>query len=435
MLKGVIADLQDQMALLKNGKSSKTSGTPASQDLARSNSKSLRKKSDRPTGGQFGHKGKTLEMSSTPDEVVGHYPLFCNGCGSTLHSENAQLEHRRQLIEIPPIVPKHIEHRSYSTTCTGCGTCTVADMPEELISPVQYGPTVSALVGYLNIYQYLPYQRISNLMGGIFQLPISQGTVKNMLSKLAAKATPAYQEIARKVSTSKVIGADETGTRVDNQKAWAFVWQTPSLTYIVTSFSRGFQTIMDTFPDGFPNATLLSDCLAAQLKTPSKKKQLCIAHLLRELENFDTGLNCSWSREVKGLFYKTLEIRRQMKPEDFTTENIRTLGFETRMDLLLAYDLSEKHKKIRAFAKRLIKYRDSLFTYLYNQDVPPDNNGSERAIRNYKVKNKISGSFRSEEGATVFAKLRSVVDTINKNGLDVLDAFKLLAQARFYAAE
>lgn len=88
----------------------------------------------------------------------------------------------------------------------------------------------------------------------------------------------------------------------------------------------------------------------SQFKTPSEKKQLCIAHLLRELENFDIGLNCSWSKEVKVLFYKTLKYRSEMKLKDFTTGNLNTLAFETKMDLLLTYDLSDKHKKIQAFA-------------------------------------------------------------------------------------
>jgi hypothetical protein len=124
-----------------------------------------------------------------------------------------------------------------------------------------------------------------------------------------------------------------------------------------------------------------------------------------------------------------------MSQGDFASQNISTLAIETRMDLLLAYDLSEKHAKVKAFAKRIIKYRGSLFSYLYDIQVPPDNNGSERAIRNYKVKNKVSGSFRSIQGADIFAILRSVVDTVHKNGLDVLQAFRLIAQPSFYGAE
>lgn len=429
-LKVIIEKLIAEIELLRNGRKSFTSSTPPSQDIGRSNAKSLREPSDKPSGGQKGHQGKTLLMTDTPDQIIDYVPRFCNKCGWDMSDVESIMVERKQEIEIPPIRAQYIEHRSYEKQCSCCGEKVNSSLPTHLKSSIQYGTSVSSAIGYLSVYQYLPYKRLTALLEGFYQLQISEGTVQNILDKLSNNAIPAYKQIHQKLSKSEVVGADETGTSIANRKGWFFTWQNETLTYLTASFSRGYNTIENIFPNGLLKTVLVSDSWAAQLKTPTQQKQLCTAHLLRELKNFETALNCHWSKSVKQLLQDAIEIKRNLKSTDYSPSNPQVQRIEKRLDSLLSVDLSDSHKKVQAFIKRLKKYRYSLLTFLYYNKVPPDNNSSERAVRNLKVKNKISGCFRSEKGANQFAILRSVTDTANKNNCSIFDAFKLISTLR-----
>lgn len=430
-----IEQLLERIHFLMNGRSSKTSGTPPSQDIGRSNTKSLRTKSNKPSGGQLGHKGKTLEMRKNPDKIEHHLPEYCNGCGMSLEEEQSEVVRLSQEVDLPPIQPIYTEHRSYKRTCSCCKMETTSELPSHLKSVIQYGPSVASAVCYLSTYQYLPYHRITDLMSNFFGLPISQGTVKNQLTRMSKKSAPLYDLIGQRIEQSNVVGSDETGSKISGKKGWFFVWQTESLTYIKASFSRGYDTILGAFPEGLPSSVLVTDCWAAQLKTPSKENQLCIAHLSRELINFQTAVECSWSEKFNTVLNEALQIKKEMCESDYSSENLKMIDLENRIDRLLEVDLTKSHSKIQAFAKRMKKHRKSVFTFLYHHQVPPDNNGSERAIRNIKVKNKVSGGFRSDQGASQFAILRSVVDTAIKNGCSVFQAFLNIAQSPTLEAE
>lgn len=412
---------------MRNGRKSVTSSTPPSQDIGRSNSKSLREPSGKSSGGQLGHEGKTLLMKDTPDQIIDYTPRFCTKCGLDISALQSVLIERKQEIEIPDVQAQYIEHRSYQKQCSCCSEKVSSSLPPHLKSSIQYGASVTSTIGYLSVYQYLPYKRLTALLQGFYQLQISEGTVQNILDKLSKNATPAYKQIHQKLSKSEVVGADETGASIANRKGWFFTWQNETLTYLTASFSRGYNTIENIFPNGLLQTVLVSDSWAAQLKTPTQQKQLCCAHLLRELKNFETALNCHWSKSVKQLLKDAIEIKRNLKPTGYNQPNPQAQQIEKRLDCLLSADLSASHKKVQALLKRLKKHRHSLLTFLYYNKVPADNNSSERAIRNLKVKNKISGCFRSEKGANQFAILRSVTDTATKNNCSIFDAFKLLS--------
>ena len=408
---------------MRNGRKSKTSHTPPSQDIGRSNQKSLREKSDKPSGGQKGHEGHTLLMRETPDEVKEYHPDYCNHCGTDISQVPSTLIERKQEVELPPLSAQYIEHRNFQKQCSCCGEVVKSQLPAHLHASIQYGATVAATIGYLSVYQCLPYQRLTALLKRLFHLPISEGSVQNILARLHANALPAYECIQQKITESKVVGSDETGVSIGGKKAWFFTWQNESLTLLSASFSRGYDTISERFPKGLPQAVLVSDCWAAQLKTPAAQHQLCIAHLLRELANFESALNCEWSIQMKQVLTESLLLKKKLTPADYDKPQIAVLQLNNRMAALLATDYSHKHKKVQAFHKRLQKHQHSIFTFLHHPKVPSDNNASERAIRNLKVKNKISGCFRSEKGAHQFAVLRSVVDTAIKNTCSVFDAF------------
>jgi transposase len=428
ILQQQIVSLQEQIRLLKNGRNSNTSSTPPSQDIGRSNKKSLREPSTRKTGGQTGHEGITLQMKEKPDKIVEYRPKYCKQCGEELARNEAILGERKQEVELPPIDPQYVEHQSYSCTCKKCGFITTSELPERLQANIQYGQQVRAWVAYLSVRQYLSYERITELMKDCFHLPISEGTIDNMLKNLTEKAETIYRQIQQRIEQSPVVGGDETGIKINGKKGWLFTFQTPVLTFLVASMSRGFETINKSFKNGFPISVYVTDCLAAQLKVAAKARQICTAHLLRELVNFMDVFHCQWSVKMKQLLKEAIQFKSQLQPHDYVSPNEKVMLIQQQLNELLQTNLEGKHKKVRTFIKRLNKNHDAILTFLYHPKVPPDNNGSERSIRNAKVKMKVSGHFKTFGGAHRFAVLRSVIDTAIKNSQNVLEALCLLSK-------
>ena len=246
---------------------------------------------------------------------------------------------------------------------------------------------------------------------------------------------PIYNGIREEVSKATTVGGDETGMKVKNQKYWAWTWQTLYATYTVISKSRGFVTVEKTFPQGFVNATFVSDSLSAQLKTPAKRHQLCLAHLLRELNYFKEAYRHGWATDMKDLLNRAIALKNSMTINQYSGPLEERAGILDEFEALINQQLPDTVLKILPFQKRLKKRRHEVFNFLFFPDVPFDNNGSERAIRNVKVKQKVSGSFRSERGAEIFAILRSVVDTIIKKGGNPFDSIQLALNVATHKTE
>jgi transposase len=418
--------LEEENKLLRNGRNSNKSSTPPSHDIGRSNSKSLRIKSNRKSGGQQGHEGSTLKMKDTPDKVLDYIPVFCQCCGTDLQNEVSIVIDCKQEVVIPPIEVQYVAHRSHSKKCPRCGIICTVTLPEHLKAPIQYGASISAIVSYLTVYQYMPFKRLAILLKDLFKIPVSEGTIDNLLDRTAQKAESAYQTLRDRIQWDTVVGGDETGCPINRKRGWFYTWQNKGITFIAASLNRGYGTIEKLFPKGFPQAVYVSDCLPAQLKTPAMLHQLCMAHLLRELNNFEDALYCTWSKKMKQLLLDAIALKKQFAEKDYSEPPPSVARIQEQLDSLLAVDCSTYHHKVKAFIKRLVKNKQAILTFLYYESVPADNNSSEQAIRNIKVKAKVSGQFRSEKGAHRFATLRSVIDTTIKNGQNVFQTLTML---------
>ena len=259
---------------------------------------------------------------------------------------------------------------------------------------------------------------MQNLFSQVFSLPLSQGSVGNILERSATKCGGIYQIIKQQIADSSVVGADETGAKVNGQKWWLWTWQNLLNTFIVASSNRGFQTIKSIWEDKLVNVTLVSDRWAAQLKANVKNHQLCLAHLLRELIFLEESEQHPFSKQFKELITTIFDIRKTIAIPYFT-DSAEALELEDLLNQLLLTAIDkEKKPKTAIFQASIIKYRNFIFPCLYNLDVPPDNNASERAIRNVKVKQKVSGQFKT--GQHAFCTIRSVIDTLLKRKLPVL---------------
>jgi transposase len=363
-LRAMVHQLQEEISLLKGGRNSRTSSIAPSFDLVRSNTISLRVPSGKKSGGQPGHAGSTLSLSDTPDEIVDHHPPACAHCGEDFQDVESLSFTRRQLVDIPPVSPLYIEHRSHVKICSLCQLETSGVFPDRLQAPIQYGAQVEAMAGYLSVYQYIPYQRICRLFKDFFGLRLSEGTIDTFLEKLSEKSTPAYESIRSRIVESEVVGADETGCRVGGKGHWFHVWQTSLLTFIVSFATRGYSVIEKYFADGFIKSFYVSDCWASQLKVQAGAHQLCMAHLLRELTNFVENLKSEWSAQMKELFMSAIELKKTMTPNHYLHPPPEVVALNEKLDELLQVDDSKFHRKQQAFIKRMNKHRQSIFTFL-----------------------------------------------------------------------
>ncbi|MBC7388469.1 MAG: IS66 family transposase [Opitutaceae bacterium] len=429
-----IATLEAELAVYKNKKNSNNSHIPPSQDQNRlKRNQSLREKTTKKPGGQLGHMGTTLEFNTPIDEVVEYTLNYCNNCGNDLSEVVETLIETRKVIDIPVIAPVYIEHRIYRKVCS-CGKCMESEFPRHVAASLQYGPNVESLVGYLHGRQYLPYKRMKELFTDVMNLPISVGGINSVLERITKKALPWYEQIKKRISQSTFVGTDETSVKVNGSNDWIWTWQNGDLTFIVHSDNRGGRTIEKHFPDGLPHTGLVHDRYACHFNCEAQYHQICMAHLLRDLK-YITQLyegKCEWAIQMKTLISEALELKRVMTLIQYDQPNDKRSNLVTRLEHLLHSTLQEEHSKAKTLLKNLVKHQQSILNFLCHPQLPPDNNGSERAIRNIKVKQKISGQFKSEHGADCFATIRSIIDTTIKSGQNVLATLRLIA---IYGAE
>lgn len=419
-----VVRLTDRLAKYENPKNSKNSSRPPSSDFPKlPKTQSLRGSSGKKQGGQSGHDGTTLKMVTNPDIIEKHCPSFCTCCGEDLSTIPAIFVGKRQVIDIPPIIPVVTEHQLFNKCCK-CGHLNQSSFPTGVNAPVSYGENVQALTAYLSVRQYLPFKRLAELLSNLFGLSVSTGGIDYILTKMKTKASVAYESIRQNVLKNKVIGADETGISINGTNNWAWTFQHKRATFISVHKNRGFNAIKEIMPEGLQNNILVTDCWSSYFKTDAAKHQLCTAHLLRELNHFEEKYqNDTWAGRMSHLITKALDLRRDNKETKDNVEEILQSFSE-----LVIEPLNKDLKDMVAFQKRMVKYSDHLFNFLLNKDIPPDNNGSERAIRNFKVKQKISGFFKSDEGANIYATIRSVIDTSIKNKQNPFEIIRLIAQ-------
>lgn len=407
----------------KPEKNSSNSSVPPSQESIAARelrrTKTLRKPSGKPSGGQPGHKGSTLKSVSEPDMVIKHEPAYCKCCGRPLDGIPYRKIRTTQIIDIKFVVETR-EEQYYEKVCE-CGTVNNCDAPN---CRIKYGDNIRALITYLNVVHCIPFKRIAEFFSDLSGKKISEGTVQNILKENSNKADAAYEEIRKRIECSDVVGADETGAAVEKELHWNWIFQNDLLTYVFQLKSRGQEAIDSKFPNGLPKSTLVTDRLRSYFNMKVKNHQVCLAHLLRNAEylnELDTKQN--WSRRFIHLISHSIDLRRT---GDITQRKIKVL--KTKMKKLLGKSLTHLDDEFETFKKGILKVKDYLFTFLSDLRVPYDNNASERGVRKIKIKQKVSGCFRSNGGADDFVKLHSVAETAMKNGNSKFNAILAVVQ-------
>lgn len=416
-----VVELEKEVERLKN-RNSRNSSLPPSRDkqVTKKKTTSLRRKSNRKKGGQKGHKGTTLKMSEQTDHVVEYQPHQCDHCQEMLCGEDILVE-RKQIWDIPPVSLEVTEHRRYKRHCEHCGTWSCSSFGAELQGgpPVRYGDRFKNQIAYLSAHQLLPYKRLCEAIEVIYGQRISEGTIDNILKSKSKQAIDTYKAIIDQIENSEVVGVDESGCSVQGNKYWAWTWVTSKYSLIHISDNRGYLTTQDLFPKGFSKGILTSDCWKTHLKTKAKAHQICIPHLRRECQGFIQFHASKWAQKLDNVLDEIQRTCRMPRIPKNKKEDI-----ENQLDQLLASKLTKSAKSVLTFKNRLVRLRNCLTVCLYNRKVPPDNNAAERAIRMIKLKAKISGTFRSLQGADRFAILRTIVDSAIKQGIHPFDALQ-----------
>lgn len=410
----------------KPPKDSGNSSTPPSKEPIGSEierrTKSLRKKSDKAAGGQPGHEGTTRKMVETPDEIENIASQFCTKCGRDLSDVEGELDYVMQEIDLPLITPMYRERRFYKKVCA-CGCCNRDYAPRKRGgNAITFGRNIRAVATYLSVVQCMPYERLQSLFETMFNVRISQGTLANIVREMLDKSRPAIDLIERLIKESAVVGFDESGCYVNGRLNWSWIAQTTYLTLVFRGAGRGAKVLEERFGDSLKNMIAVTDRHSAYFAIDFLDNQICLAHLLRNLEYLnDIDREQTWAKEVQGLLREAIHLRNANPADIIPKEN-----WLTRLDDLLKKNLDNLRKEFNELKRGIIKCRDYIFSFLENPAVPSDNNGSERGIRKLKVKQKISGCFRSDTGADAFHALHSIADTAWKNGQSPLDAILAL---------
>jgi transposase len=272
----------------------------------------------------------------------------------------------------------------------------------------------------------MSYNRIQEFYSQIMGLEISQGGIVGLLQRFTSKALPMYQEIKNRIEKATCLGTDETGAKINGKTHWFWTWQNEQLTFIIHSQSRGYKTIAETFPDGLPSSILVHDRWAAHFGCVASGHQICLAHLFRDLNYIEQVHQSIWAGALKTILKDAILLSKQAG-YDGLSDSLARNKLEQSLLNLLGQALPDKDKLAIRLQKKLRKISHHMLRFLYYNHVPPDNNGSERAIRTIKVKQKVSGGFRSTAGADAFAVIRSVIDTTSKSTQNVFQAIALIA--------
>lgn len=422
------ADLRNRLTRYEQPeKDSHNSSIPSSRESLKAQgirrTRSLRTPSGKTTGGQLGHAGSTVSVSQTPDQVISHASDYCLKCGHSLSGISGKVIETRQSIDIPlPVCPVVSNHVRLEKQCT-CGQCNKGTFPSYVKSGVSYGINLHAVVAYLSVVQHIPFKRLVSTLKDFYGIEISQGSVANILNRMRKQSKQGYDAIKRAIEVSAVVGADETGEKLNGKLHWMWTFQNDLVTYIFQDPSRGKAAIDKHFPDGLPLSVLVTDRHSSYFNMDVAGHQLCLAHLLRELIYLgELDTEQKWSSDLLNLLRETIHKRKTLPLTDIDIGSIKG-----EFANLMKVNLDRLNQKFGNLQKSLIKHADHLFNFLEQEDVPYENNASERSVRPLKVKQKVSGQFKTENGANAFCQLHSIAETAKKNGQDIFLAFIAVA--------
>jgi transposase len=409
----LILQLQDEIAALRlkleKGSKPPTNSGNSSQPPSQDWKGNMPAKRRRRHGPPLGHEKHERKWVANPDRVVELKPRECQVCGTALAEQAITLVDVNQITELPIGQAEVIEVRQYAVQCSCCGQEQVEQPPAGLEMNRCFGARLESVVVYYRQEQHISYVRTQAILHNLHGVEISQGGIDRIMQRVGRQAQAALAPLVEKLRSAATIYSDETGSRVDGQNWWHWVFCGPEAILHVIRFDRSGDVIREIMQEWVAQAWV-SDCWSAQLKAPASSRQLCLAHQLRNLQAVrERYPACAWAGRVQSLMRYAIHLhhqRSQLEPLRFQQQVQR---LECLLDRLLerALEPAEAQK----LQKRYRKYRDAVFLFLHRSDVEPTNNISEQYLRPAVIHRKVMGGFRSGWGADTYAALKSLLDT------------------------
>ena len=436
-----IAMLLDKIAELEArlNKNSRNSNKPPSSDGLQKKPRqkpAFPRKKGKKSGGQAGHRGKTLEMVSTADHINSLLPSQC-ACGQNLDKSSGKVVETRQVFDLPEPKLEVTEHRKLACICPSCGGYNEGKFPADVRAHVQYGTGVQALVVLLNVAFKLPLNKIQSLFSDLYGYAINDSTIIKATQKCHEQLATSEQIIKKKLLGSLVVHFDETGMRIAGKLQWLHTACSKAFTYLFVHPKRGKDALEDEesiLPD-FTNWAV-HDCWRSYFNFAQCLHAICGAHILRELQALKEK-EIQWASWFKRYLLALYKLSDQGKSALSPAQQQKAFKvFDTiwkYADQIEPQPQKTKGKRGRPKATkgrnlliRLKEHQDALLAFAIHQEVPFTNNEGERDLRPAKTKQKVSGCFRTCKGAQIFARILGFVATTRKQKRSVFDELKMV---------
>jgi transposase len=447
-LVAAVAKLEARVAELeaRSGQNSGNSGLPSSRDTAAERQRQARERERRreetvtpkprkKKGKQRGAAGVGPKQTADPDEVVEHRPEHCSGCGADLAGVDGEVQARRQVIDLPEPAPVVTEHRAVACGCA-CGAVTVGAFPAGVRAPVSFSPRVRAVVVYLLARQHIPVERVQETMADLYGLRLSKGAINSFYTDAARRLAPFIAALVALLRTLRVLHADETTDRIGTETCWMHVLSTSAYTFIHASMTRGADAITEMGVLAGYTGVVIHDRLALYWKFRKARHGLCAAHLLRDLEEVAAvASQRGWASALSRLLCEIITACEQARLDGhLRLAPTKVRDFTTRYDQLVAAGLAANpepaggrkrdyyQRKAFNLATAFATHKKPILRFMNDLDTPATNNQAERDLRPQKLHRKISGCFRTLDGAQRHADVRSYLSTTRKNNIPAITA-------------
>jgi len=422
----------------KQNKNSNNSSKPPSSD---NNKKTLnnRKKTGKLSGGQLGHVGNTLIKINNPDKIVDIKNGICK-CGCNLSGLQGEIQ-TRQVFDLPKLSINVTEYRTHKVTCPDCKKVHITEFPATVSQPVQYGDNLQALMVYLSNYQLVPLARTTEIIKNLIGKDISQGTIVNANKRLYDSLGNFEESLKESLKKADVLNTDESGLRSEGKINWVHVASTNLATHYGMHKNRGAIATKEIGILPEFKGTLVHDHWMPYYTYTKCTHAECNAHNIRILKGIYENFNHKWAMDMSSLLIEIKTEVDYLKCKDVTfmpESNIK--AYDERYKIIIAQGKEEDAEKccgkiskktgnpVKTDALRLLQklenYDVETLSFMYDFNIPFDNNLAERDIRMVKLRQKISGCFRGEDGGSWFCRIRSYISTCNKNGQDIMEALK-----------